>query len=150
VVLHVQKDSQASYVDPKRLEELTQHMRELMVAALEDRYPIVEQSGEGVLRLRVAITDISSEYTYPVPGVDNRAIKAWMNSTPGTLGTEGEAVDSVSGERIFAVISQSRGSYYGAFKQGDQWADTKGGMKGMARFLRIIMDKAHEPEGQSG
>jgi hypothetical protein len=150
IVVHLHKSSSAGSVDPQQLNEMTQHMRKAMVDALKDRYSIVEEPGEGVLRLRVAITDISAEYTYPVPDPNNRAMKAWMNSMPGTLGTEGEAVDSVSGERIFAVISQSRGSYYGAFKEGDQWADSKGGMNGMARFLRLIMDKAHEPEGLSG
>ncbi len=143
VVVHLRPGSEGAWVAPEKLNEITQYMRDALVAAFEDDYPVVDEPGEGVLRFRIAVTDIYPEYDYVTPDLDQHPVKVWANSLPGGASTEGEAIDSVSGERIMGLITSVRGSYYDSFKPGDEWEPSKRAIDGIARFFRKLMDDAH-------
>jgi hypothetical protein len=145
VVVHFRKGAEGTWVSPERLDKVTKFIRDTLVSALEDRYPIVDEPGEGVLRVRLAVTDLRPAQKYRTPDADQHAVKAWANSRPGGATTEGEAIDSVSGERVAALISVSRGSQYDAMaKDQDRWENTKRSLTGMAKCFRELMDEAHE------
>ena len=146
VVVHFKKDAGGTWVAPQRLEEMTSYMHDALVSALEDRYPIVDEPGDGVLRLRIAVTDVQAEYVYQTPDPDQHPVKAWANSQPGGASTEGEAIDSLSGERVLGLITSVRGSYYSAFEEGDRWDHTRQAIDGVARCFRRLMDEAHQQD----
>jgi len=66
VVVYFNPESKNKGVDPVQLNQLTQYFHQAIVDALKDRYPIVDRPGEGVLRIRTAITDV--EPGSPVKG----------------------------------------------------------------------------------
>ena len=146
VVVHLNSDSAGKYVDPQLVSELAQYMHDSLVNVLQDRYTIVDQPGEGVLRFRTAITDIFPEITYITQDADKQPVKNWANSTPGGAGTEGEAIDSVSGKRIVGMITSVRASHYETFQMepGDRLENAKEAIDGIARAIRDFMDEAHE------
>ena len=88
-----------------KLKELAEYFRTQIILELGERYSIVKKPGPGVARVRIAITDV-------------QAAKRILNIHPGTMISgvglggacmEGEVVDSVSGERIAAVIDCQKG-----------------------------------------
>lgn len=145
VVVHFGKGAEGTWVSPERLDEVTKYIRDALVSALEDRYPIVDEQGEGVLRVRLAVTDLRPAQTFKTPDADQHAVKAWANSRPGSATIEGEAIDSVTGERVVALITSARGSQYDVMdEQQDRWRHAKRSVTGSAAFLRKLMDEAHE------
>jgi hypothetical protein len=145
VVVHFRKSAEGTWISPERLDTVTKFIRGTLVSALEDRYPIVDEPGEGVLRVRIAVTDLRPAQKYRTPDADQHPVKIWANSRPGAASTEGEAIDSVSGERVVGLISVSRGSQYDAMDEGqDPWENTKRSLTGMARRFRELMDEARE------
>ncbi|MHC4160092.1 MAG: DUF3313 domain-containing protein, partial [Planctomycetota bacterium] len=66
VVVYFDPDSKNREIDPVQLNQLAQYFHQALVDALKDRYPIVDRPGEGVLRIRTAITDV--EPGSPVKG----------------------------------------------------------------------------------
>ncbi len=139
-VLRLQKDSRGVHIDPAMLNELAQYAHDSLVTALQDRYPVADQPGQGVLRFRVAITDV---YPSDVFVQDQSHTAKVANSSAGGGTIEGEAVDSVSGDRVFGIIGKIKGSRWDAVReQGDDWKQTKSSIAAMARFVRELMDRA--------
>ncbi|MCZ6699369.1 MAG: DUF3313 domain-containing protein [Planctomycetota bacterium] len=147
VVVQLKSGSAGKYMNPQRVSEMAQYMHDTLVDALQDRYPIVDEPGEGVLRFRTAITDVFPEIVYITQDADKQPVKNWANSTPGGAGMEGEAIDSVTGERILGLITSVRGSHYETFEMepGDRLENAKEAIAGIARAIRDLMDEAHEP-----
>jgi hypothetical protein len=143
VVVQLRPDAAGSFVRPVDLDGLTRFMHEHFVSTLEQRYPVVEEPGEGVLHVRRALTDVYPGYAYLSPQPDNHPVKTWANSQPGGACIEGEAIDSVTGERIIGIIALVRGSYYDASTPGDPWRDAKRSIEGADKFFREIVDDAH-------
>ena len=147
VVVHLSANSAGKYVDPQRASEMAQYMQDTLVTALQDRYAIVDQPGNGVLRIRFAITDVVPKNVFVTHDADKQPAKNWANSTPGGAECEGEAIDSVSGERMLGVIMSARLSHFQAFQMepGDRLRNTKEAIDGMSRAIRKLMDVAHDP-----
>jgi len=130
--------SENSQVPPAKAKELAQYLQDTLIAALQERYPLAENAGSGVLRFRAAITDIypSRVFKDPNPTVE------LTNSTAGGGTFEGEAIDSVTGERVFGIIAEVSGSRWDLLSQTDRWKQTKSCIAEMARFVRHLMDRA--------
>jgi hypothetical protein len=143
-VVRLNEDAMGKWEDPQRVEEMARYLREVTVEALSDGYPLVDEPGEGVLRFRGAITDAYPAYKYATPDRDNHPAKNYMNSAPGGGAFEAEAVDSVTGERVFAIIGRMQGTTYDTLRDEDTWEQAKRGITGLARFVRIRMDQEHE------
>ncbi len=91
---------------PAQANELAQFLEDTLIAELRDRYPLADTAGSGVLRFRTAITDI-----YPSRVFEDPTITVELTNSSAGGGTfEGEAVDSVTGERIIGIIAEVRGS----------------------------------------
>lgn len=135
VVVRLAANAQGANIDPHDLAELADYFHTEAVHALSKRYQMVKKPGPGVLYIRVAITDI--EVTNPL-----------LNIHPGTKLTglglggasmEAEALDSVSMERIAAVVETQRGSRL-SFKAGlTRLGHAKEVMKGwVERFVKRL------------
>ena len=92
-------------INPKRLAELTTFFEEEIARALNENYTVVDEPGEGVLRLRIAVTDIKAN----MPILNIHMYSSTTGIGLGSASMEGEAIDSVTGEEILAVIDFRKG-----------------------------------------
>ena len=148
VVVYFNPKSENKGIDPLQLTELSQHFHQALVDALKDRYPIVKDPGEGVLRIRTAITDVESgspvagAATSVVPvGVTLNLIKRSTTGSSMAVGRasmEIELVDSLSGMRLAAAIDRREG---GKRVVSGRWTAVKEAFETWAQKLRVWLDK---------
>jgi len=137
--LMLKTHSRGHHVDPRKVSELVQNAHDAFVAALEDHYPVVDEAGPGVLRFRTAITDLHPIHKYKHATNIHRSV----NTRAGGASFESEAVDSVSGVRVMALICEIEGSSWDAAEQADIWSQTNNSLGGFGRIVRELMDQAH-------
>ncbi len=139
ILVHFAPNAKGTALDPTKVAQLTDYAAEQLRESLSKRYQVVSAAGPGVLRLRIALTDIKK--TIPA-----------MNIHPGTklsgvgiggASMEAEAIDSQSGERVLAVVDSGKGSFM-AFKAGlESLGHAKEVIKTWAeRFVKRV-DDAH-------
>ena len=119
VVVFFSSESPNKGVAPEQLTELTRYFHKALVDVLKEDYTIVQRPGEGVMRIRTAITDI--EPGRPVGGAASTiipvgaAISIIKKSTTGShmavgrASIEMELVDSKTGMRLAAAIDRREG-----------------------------------------
>ena len=135
-------------IDPAMLKELTDYYQNAIFTAVKDGYEIVDQPGPGVLRVRVAITDLKPSKPVantlstitPIGWVASGATKAASDDNLGTgeAGTEFEMLDSVTGERLAAAVDKRQGGK-GVFR--GKWEDTKDAFDLWAKRFRQRLDE---------
>jgi hypothetical protein len=109
VVIHFAPNASGTGIDPAELKELADFWHEEAVKALSKRYKVVTEPGQGVLRVRAAITGIQK--TVPVANIHPAMKMSGVGL--GGAAMEAEAVDSRTGERVLAVIDSRTGSRLG-------------------------------------
>lgn len=132
VVVVLSSDSESQQLDPALLKEMTDYYQNSLFEAVKNQYQIVDTPGPGVLRVRVAITELkpsnpmanTMSTIVPVGIVVAGATKAVSDENLGTgeAGTEFELLDAVSGERLAAAVDRRQGGK-GVFR--GKWDDTK-------------------------
>lgn len=132
VVVLLSSEAESQQVDPAILKEMTDYYQNSLFEAVKNDYQIVDTPGPGVMRVRVAITELhpSSPVSntlstiVPVGIVVAGATKAVSDENLGTgeAGTEFELLDAVSGERLAAAVDRRQGGK-GVFR--GKWDDTK-------------------------
>ena len=171
IKMFLAEDADYKGIDPTELKELADYFHQAIVQALGDSYPVVEEKGPDVVRLRIAVTDIvptkpeASVVSLVVPFVwmgeaGAGAAKGEAGSTPfvGEATVEMEALDSLSNEQIGAYIEHRVGKKYQWTKGVESgvkdylraystWAYTKQAMDGWAQVIRQRMDEAHGKAG---
>jgi hypothetical protein len=148
VVVYFNPESENKGVDPAQLVELTRYFHQALVNALKDRYLIVERPGEGVLRIRTAITDV--EPGSPVGGAVSTIVPVGAtvsiikkattgsNMAVGRASMEIELVDSLSGVRLAAAIDRREG---GKKVVSGKWTAIEEAFENWAQKLRVWLDK---------
>jgi len=154
-------------IDPAELKELVDYFHKAIVEAVQDAYPVVDEPGPDVLRVRIAVTDIvpnkveASVVSLVVPYLwvgeaSAGAAKGEPGSTPfvGEATLELEALDSVNGEQVAAYIETRVGKKYNwtegvqkgvdaYLKAYSTWAYTKQSMDDWAQLIRTRLDAVH-------
>ncbi len=141
VVVHFAPNAKGIGIDPFKVQQVADYAHRELWQALSIRYQVVNTPGPGVLRLRVALTDIKTNVRL-------------MNIHPGTkllgfgLGgasMEGEAVDSQTGERVLAVVDSRKGGINPLPSRAaiDTVAHAKEVMKYWVKRFVGRVDKAH-------
>lgn len=135
VVVQLAPNARGKTLDPGDLKQLTDFFRNEAVKALSKRYQVVSKPGPGVLYIRAALTDV--EVTTPL-----------LNIHPGTKLTgaglggasmEVEAFDSVTMQRIVAVVETQRGSRLSIAAGLTKFGHAKEVMKGwVERFVKRL------------
>lgn len=93
-------------VNAKKLGELTQYFHDQIVSSLEAKnLKVVEAPGDGVLRIRIALTDVDRN----IPILNVYGYQTLIGLGIGGAAMEGEALDSVSGEQILSVVTRKKG-----------------------------------------
>lgn len=101
------RGSDATAIDPAKILELSVYFREKLISQLRSGgYSVKDKSGRNTLTVRVAITGLKK--TNPLLNI-HPATKM-SGAGLGGASFEGECVDSVTGERIAAVVHSKKGS----------------------------------------
>jgi hypothetical protein len=130
VVFYFKEDTENKGINPNDIIELTEAFQKAFVDALNDAYPLTDQPGPGVLRVRIAITDIEPSSS----GVGTTGI--------GSASMEAELLDSMSNERIGAAIDKDPG---GKLDLG-KLTPAKKAFEFWAKRLRAFLDDVHGVE----
>lgn len=148
IVVLLSDSAENRAIDPALMKELTDYYQDALFNAVRDGYQIVDQPGPGVLRVRVAITEMkpSNPTTntlstiVPVGMIVAGATKAASGDNLGTgeAGTEIELLDSLTGERLAAAMDRRQGGK-GVFR--GKWEDTKEAFDFWARRFRQRLDE---------
>jgi hypothetical protein len=159
VVFYFAEDSKYKGIKADVLKDLADEFHKAAAEALEGTYPLVNEPGPDVIRIRVAITELKQGRpaltlaTTVMPG--GFGVKTLKKVTTGTHGfaartsMEAEILDSVSSERIAAVMDD--GEELEKLKlnlsqvtQGmTWWGDVKRVFAFWAERLKIWLDKTH-------
>ncbi len=156
VVVWYSPDAQYRGIHPGVLQRLAEGFRASLVKHVEDAYPVVDEPGPGVLRLRTALIDVvpgkpvAGTLSTVVPG--GLAVSTAKRAATGThlfvgeAALEGEIVDSVSGERIVAFIDRREGSKLDVAAGATTWGHVEAVFDEWASGLRASLDAAHDRE----
>lgn len=124
-------------IDPTELKELTDYFYDAVVRAVEDAYPVVEESGPDVLRVRIAITGVVP-VNETVQLLTAAAMK--MGLELGEASVEAEFVDSETGRRVYALVDKKAGARYKTLQGLNKWGHVKGAFEEWARAFRRQLD----------
>ena len=106
VLVHFAPNAKGIALDPAKLKKLTDYAYDEAVKALSQRYAVVNVPGPRVLRLRTALTDIKK--TKPVMNIHPATKLSGIGL--GGASMEAEALDSQTGECVFAVVDTRQGN----------------------------------------
>jgi len=107
-ILFDPSDDQDDKFTAEEIEDLTQYFRDHLSDALSENegYSIVEDAGEGVATIRLAVTALDASLGLLNISVTTKIIGAGL----GGAAMEGEMVDSLTGEQLGAWIRWGSGS----------------------------------------
>lgn len=118
---------------------MTDYFRAKAVEAVQSGYPVVNAPGPGVLRIRAAITDL-----VPTNVAQNLLTTAAVGLAVdmGGASMEAEFVDSVTGERLAAVVDRKTGSPLALVENFTTWDHARAAFDEWAQELRKALDEA--------
>lgn len=132
IVVSFSDDADYKEIDPAILKELTDYYQNALLGAVKSGFEVVDQPGVGVLRVRVAITDVkpskpvanTMSTLLPVGWAVSGATKVSSGDNLGTgeAATEIDVLDSLTSVRLAAAVDRRQGGK--AVFEG-KWSDTK-------------------------
>jgi hypothetical protein len=145
VQIYCSTNADISKVPDRGRTALAAYFQNAIVKAMGDAFPVVNEPGPLVLRLRMALIgiDVGAKSAEKGDDVLENAIDI------GKVGVEMELVDSVSGEQIAAAVDTQKlgaGAVVGAanFTRDEKFAAAKEAFDGWAARMREFVDSAHE------
>jgi hypothetical protein len=159
VVFYFADDSKYKGIKADVLKDLADEFHKAAAEALEGAYPLVNEPGPDVIRIRVAITELKQgrpgltlTTTVMPGGFGVKALKKVATGThsfAGHTSVEAEMLDSVSGERIAAIMDggeelEKLKLNLSQVKQGmTKWGDVKRVFAFWGERLKTWLDKTH-------
>lgn len=150
VQVYVASDADESKFPNKGRGVGARYFHKALVDAVSSAFPLVDEPGPLVLRLRSAI--IGVDVGHEVPAADKSAspddaLDRTVNI--GKVGVEMELVDSVTGEQIAAMVDRENlgaGADIGSvhFSRHERWAAAREAFDGWAHRVREFLDSAEE------
>ena len=154
VVFYFRDDSKDKEIHPEELSEFSEIFHKAVAESLGDAYPLVNEPGPDVMRLRIAITDVDASKpgmgavsTVMPVGLALSIVKKGItgkHTGVGSASIEVEILDSMTNERIAAAIDTKPGGKIEGFSK---WGAVEGAFKFWAKRLRIWLDETHGKEG---
>jgi hypothetical protein len=137
----------------QELNELADAFNKAMTDALEDAYPLVDEPGPDVLRIRFAVTDVVpsrpalNTITAITPaGLAVSTAKKGVRGTHtfvGEASMEAEVLDSQTSERLGAAIDRKAAAKYKVVKGMSKWGQAEDVFNFWAKRLRKWLDEVH-------
>lgn len=150
VTFYLKEDAKDKGIQPDDIKELTEAFDNAVRENVGKYYPLVDQPGPDVLRIRVAITDLvpgkpgrSAVSTVLPIGLGLSFIKKAVtgkHTGVGETGMEMEAVDSETNERIAAAIDLHPGSKLSGMKK---WGSAEEAFKFWTERIKMRLDEYH-------
>lgn len=154
-LIYFSPDAQGLGVDPRDLEMLAADLHQKLTEAITeaDGFALTEETGAGVARVRVAITEL-----VPVDPKRNVAAKAAGMAVGvgllvprvdlGKAAIEAEIVDSESGERLVALAATREARRLGGVIKGaKEWGDARAAFERWAKQFRKRLNQLHGTGG---
>jgi len=162
IIVWLKDDAAYKGIDPDAMKAMTDYFHESLVKELGADYPIVNEPGPDVLRLRIAVTDLvptktaMSVIVLAVPFASaadlaaGAATKGGAGSPPylGRAGIEAEGVDSETLQPVFGYVEERRGKKYdaedpagGYFKGFSEWGHVQKAFDFWAKKFRGRLDE---------
>jgi hypothetical protein len=161
ITVMLKDDAQYKGIDPDVMKALTDYLHEAIIRELGTDYPVVTDPGPGVMRLRIAVTDLVPTKTAmtivtlvtpfaSIPDLASGAVsKGGAGSAPylGYAGIEAEGIDSETLQPVFMYVEQrygkkydpeNPGSYLEAYKE---WGYVKQAFDYWAKKFRARLDE---------
>jgi hypothetical protein len=157
VTVYLLAGTEGRGIDPEDLDRLARYFTDAITDQLaEAGYEVVTDPGPGVAELQIAITNVE-----PTGGKKNAALKAGATGASvavapgasllvprlsvGKVGIEGEMIDSVSGERLVAVVTGKGGRrWFSGLNAYKKWGDIEAAFRNWAKNFRKRLDELHE------
>ncbi len=143
IVVDYHPSTKSRRVKPNELVKLTDFFYGAIVKSVDDAYPVTNTPAPDVLRIRVCITDID-----PTSTALNLASTAaiFVPLDMGGAAIETEFIDSVTNERLIAVMEQRKGVPVNLAQGLSRFSHAKGAFKYWAKELRKWLDEVHGVE----
>jgi Protein of unknown function (DUF3313) len=150
VQVYLASDADESKLPEKGRGVGARYFHKALVDAVSSAFPVVDQPGPLVLRLRSAIIGVDVGGEIPAankPANAEDALDRGVNI--GKVGVEMELVDSETGEQIAAMVDRENlgsGAEIGSvnFSKQEKYAAAREAFDGWASRVRQFLDSAHE------
>jgi hypothetical protein len=139
----------AKYSDSARA-AVTEYFRAALVKAVSEAYPVVDQPGPLVMRLRAAIVGVDfGGALAPADQASDKAKGLTNMVNIGKVRVELELVDSVTGEEIAALVDKEnlgQGVEIGAtnLTREEKWASAREAFDGWAERVHMFLNASTE------
>ena len=150
VVFFVKEDAEYKGLQIDEMQQLSEAFHKSIIKELSDKYQFVSEPGPGVMRIRLALTNVQpikptlNFLTSVVPvGVAINVVKVGATGTSigvGKTSMEAEIFDTQSKMRLAAAIDEDVGSKYTGYKGDSKWAHAEGTFETWAKDLRKFLD----------
>ncbi|MHC4932741.1 MAG: DUF3313 domain-containing protein [Planctomycetota bacterium] len=128
-------ESQGHELSDETLRKVASAFRNILIEAVEPYYNVVSSGGPGVLRLKIAVTDVE-----PAPNLMDS--HATGSVDVGQAAMEAEMIDSATGELVAAAMSRIKGSEEG-YKAPERWRHVEGAFREWAQRLLDYLDERY-------
>lgn len=130
-------EAKGKSVDPAELEHLADELRAAVAAELEGSYPVVDQPGPEVLRIRAAMTEVIP--ANPALNVVTTVL-AFVPLDMGGAAIEAEFIDSVSNERMAAMAERKSGTPFDVKSGFTSLGHARAAFRAWAKELKHALD----------
>lgn len=150
VQVYLATDADESKLPAKARGAAARYFHRALIQAVSSAFPVVDQAGPLVLRLRAAIIGVDAGGAVPDADKSADADGALANKMNiGRVGVEMELVDSETGEQIAAMVDREKlgdGAEIGSsnFSRDEKWAGAREAFDGWAVRVRQFLDAAEE------
>jgi hypothetical protein len=138
VAVHFHDKSKAHEIEQDDLDKLRQYMYWAIRDKLHGKYALVSQAGPGVVRIRVALTDLKKSN----PVLNTLPQTKLMGTGLGGASMEAELIDSVTGRQIAAIVETQKGKKL-SMAGMTKWGDAKSVMDMWANRFSVRLEEIH-------
>jgi hypothetical protein len=150
LTFYLKDDPKYKDVHVEKLKVVSDAYRKAVADALGTAYPLVDEPGPGVLRVRAAIIHlvanrpglIAAMVIIPGGSLAYVALPEKCNNI-GSASMEAEALDSLTGERLAAAVAHRSGKKTEFFEGLSKWGHVKKAFTSWAQQFRGWLDETH-------
>ncbi|NBC10300.1 MAG: DUF3313 family protein, partial [Planctomycetes bacterium] len=139
IVVRFAPDAKGRDLDPAVLDRLTAYFHTALTTRVAQRYRVVTQPGPGVMRVRLAITDVKKTE----PALNLHPATKLSGLGLGGASVEGEGIDTQTGRTLFAFRHTRPGNRLEIIEGLEPWGHAKDAMDFWAERLVGRLDAAH-------
>lgn len=128
-------------INKKEMALMGKRLRQAVIEAMKNHYPVVDSSGPDILRIRAALTHLK-----PVNPTANifSTVLLGMPVDVGEAAVEVQFLDSQSGKVLLEIVAVKQGSHFDFSQVWTRWDQVEAAFKEWADQLRAALDEIHK------